>query len=257
MAGLKSIPESMSAPAKYLNINVKGTLSLIEAMHFNKIKKIIFSSSASVYGEPIYLPIDEEHPTRPNNPYAESKFQIEEALKSLTVGSKDWAVAVLRYFNPIGAHESLKIGEDPKNELGNLMSQVLNVAFKKSPCVNIYGDSYLTLDGTGVRDFIDIMDLAEGHCAALDFLSSHTGYHVFNIGTGEGRSVLELIHIFEEATHIKINYKITEARPLDVAACYTKPDKSFKFLNWSPKRTLYEACKSAWEFKKRLNKDSL
>jgi len=249
-AGLKAVGESVEKPIEYYENNVTGTISLLRAMHMASIKNIVFSSSATVYGDPQYLPLDERHPTSATNPYGRSKLQIEEILADLTKSDPEWRIACLRYFNPVGAHESSLIGEDPNGIPNNLMPYIAQVASGKLPHLNIFGDDYNTKDGTGVRDYIHVMDLAEGHKSALDFLNNHKGWHAINLGTGAGYSVLEMVQAFEQASGKSIPYQITSRRDGDIATCYAKVDKSEQQLNWKAERNLGEMCSSTWYFQR-------
>jgi len=247
-AGLKAVGESVEKPIDYYENNVTGTVSLLRAMYTANIKNIVFSSSATVYGNPQYLPLDEQHPTSATNPYGRSKLQIEEVLADLSKSDPGWSIVCLRYFNPVGAHDSGLIGEDPNDIPNNLMPYIAQVASGKLPHLNIFGDDYNTKDGTGVRDYIHVMDLAEGHKSALDFLNNHTGWHAINLGTGTGYSVLEMVQAFEQVSGKNIPYKITNRRAGDIATCYAKADKSNQQLDWRAKRDLDEMCRSAWCF---------
>ena len=247
-AGLKAVGESVEKPIDYYENNITGTISLLKAMRSANIKTLVFSSSATVYGNPQYLPLDEEHPTSATNPYGRSKLQIEEVLADLSKSDPGWSIVCLRYFNPVGAHDSGLIGEDPNDIPNNLMPYIAQVASGKLPHLNIFGDDYNTKDGTGVRDYIHVMDLAEGHKSALDFLNNHTGWHAINLGTGTGYSVLEMVQAFEQVSGKNIPYKITNRRAGDIATCYAKVDNSNQKLNWKTKRDLDEMCRSTWNF---------
>jgi UDP-glucose 4-epimerase len=248
-AGLKALEESVQKPLDYFSNNLGGTLSLLEAMRINGLKFIVFSSSATVYGEPQYLPIDELHPTNANNPYGKSKLYIEKILEDLAFSDKFWRIACLRYFNPVGAHDSGLIGEDPNGIPNNLMPFVSAVAAGKYPFVKVFGGDYLTPDGTGVRDYIHVMDLAEGHLAAINYLASdNLGWHAINLGTGQGRSVLEIINQFSLSSGVSIPYKIQARRDGDVSSCYASSTKALELLNWKAKRNLASICRSAWHW---------
>ena len=247
-AGLKAVGESVEKPIDYYANNVQGTISLLQAMQSAQVKTIVFSSSATVYGEPQYLPLDESHPTSATNPYGRSKLHIEEMLKDVASSDLDWRIACLRYFNPIGAHESGLICENPHGVPNNLMPYIAQVAVGQRAELSVFGDDYPTADGTGIRDYIHVMDLAEGHAAALDFLSQTTGWQAINLGTGKGYSVLEMVHAFEKASGREVPYKIVARRAGDVAACYADPKKANERLNWSATRTLQEMCASTWRF---------
>jgi len=256
-AGLKAVGESVEKPIDYYENNVTGTISLLRAMHTANIKNIVFSSSATVYGDPQYLPLDEQHPTSATNPYGRSKLQIEEILADVAKSDPEWRILCLRYFNPVGAHGSGLIGEDPNDITNNLMPYIAQVASGKLPHLNIFGDDYNTKDGTGVRDYIHVMDLAEGHLAALnqlDKLQTDSGHlKTYNLGTGTGYSVLEMVQAFEQVSGKTIPYQITNRRPGDIATCYAKVDNSNQQLNWRAKRGLDEMCHSTWNFQKNTS----
>lgn len=245
-AGLKAVGESATIPIEYYQNNVQGTISLLGAMKKNDIKKIIFSSSATVYGDPKYLPIDEKHPTTATNPYGRTKLHIEEMLSDLAKSDPEWQIICLRYFNPVGAHQSGLIGEDPSGIPNNLMPYIGQVASGNLQQLNIYGNNYPTPDGTGVRDYIHVMDLAEGHVAALRYLLRMKGWDAFNLGTGCGHSVMEMIAAFEKVSRIKIPYEIVSRRVGDVATCFSSVDKAKALLGWQTKRTIEEMCSSGW-----------
>ena len=247
-AGLKSVGDSSVKPIDYYDNNVGGTLSLIHAMQEASVTKIVFSSSATVYGSPHYLPIDEMHPTDPRNPYGRTKLHIEQILKDLCLSDTVWKVLCLRYFNPVGAHNSGLIGENPNGIPNNLLPFISGVASKKYPYVKIFGNDFATDDGTGVRDYIHLIDLAEGHLAGLNFLNENNGWHVFNLGTGKGTSVLEMIHTFARVSGKKIPFEFHSRREGDVAECYASAAKAFKILNWKPKKNLDSMCASAWKW---------
>lgn len=247
-AGLKAVGESVAYPLRYFENNLKGTITLLKVMNVNGVKTLVFSSSATVYGEPHYLPLDEAHPTSAVNPYGRTKHHIEELLTDVAESDQDWRIASLRYFNPVGAHESGLIGENPKGIPNNLMPYIAKVATGALPLVNVYGGDYPTKDGTGVRDYIHVQDLAEGHLTALEFLTGRRGWHSFNLGTGVGYSVLEIIQHFEAASGKTIPYQITDRRPGDVATCYANPAKANAELGWQAKRNLSQMCQSVWHF---------
>ena len=251
-AGLKAIGESVQNPIDYFDNNVGSTISLLQAMRASNIKTLVFSSSATVYGVPHYLPLDENHLTQATNPYGRSKLHIEEMLADVVVSDSTWHIACLRYFNPVGAHESGLIGEDPNGIPNNLMSFIAQVASGKLPYLNVYGNDYDTPDGTGVRDYIHVMDLAEGHLAALSFIEQKSGLNIFNLGTGKGSSVLEMVKAFQEVSGKSIPLKVTARRTGDVATCYAKVDKAKADLSWIAARTLQEMCASTWNFQKNL-----
>jgi UDP-glucose 4-epimerase len=251
-AGLKAVGESVQKPIEYFDNNVGGTISLLQAMRATNIKTLVFSSSATVYGAPQYLPLDENHPTHAINPYGRSKLHIEEMLADVVASDASWHIVCLRYFNPIGAHESGLIGEDPNGMPNNLMPYLAQVALGKLPYLNVFGNDYDTPDGTGVRDYIHVMDLVEGHLAALSFIKQHSGLNIFNLGTGKGISVLEMAKTFEEVSCKSISLKVTARRSGDVATCYAKVDKSNADLSWKATRTLQEMCGSTWNSQKNL-----
>lgn len=251
-AGLKAVGESVANPLAYYSNNVQGTVSLLQAMQAQHIKTLVFSSSATVYGQPQYLPLDESHPTNATNPYGRSKLHIEEILSDLAVSNPEWRIACLRYFNPVGAHESGLIGENPNGIPNNLLPYIAQVAAGQRTELNIFGNDYPTPDGTGVRDYIHVMDLAEGHAAALEFLTKNSGWHAINLGTGNGYSVLEMVKAFEKGSGRKVSYKVTSRRSGDVAECFANPQKAKKILSWTAHRTLEEMCSSAWRFQQSL-----
>jgi len=245
-AGLKAVGESVSDPLKYFDNNVAGSISLLLAMQSAGVRKIVFSSSATVYGEPRYLPYDEEHPLAPVNPYGETKLQVENILKSLTVSDPSWRVAILRYFNPVGAHESGLIGEDPSGIPNNLMPYIAKVASGELPHLNIFGNDYPTKDGTGERDFIHVMDLVEGHLSALKFLEVSLGCYVYNLGSGRASSVFELVRSYERASGELIKIEIKSRRAGDLPVFYAKADKAFQELSWKAYRSIDEMCTSTF-----------
>jgi UDP-glucose 4-epimerase len=247
-AGLKAVGESVEKPIDYYAHNVQGTVSLLQAMQAQQVKSLIFSSSATVYGVPQYLPLDESHPTSATNPYGRSKLHIEEMLKDVASSDPEWRIACLRYFNPVGAHESGLIGENPNGVPNNLMPYIAQVAAGHRSELSVFGDDYPTPDGTGVRDYIHVMDLAEGHASALRYLVTQAGCHIINLGTGQGHSVLEMVNIFEKMSGRKIPYSIGTRRVGDVPACYANPSLARNTLGWSAKRSLDEMCSSAWKF---------
>jgi UDP-glucose 4-epimerase len=246
-AGLKAVGESLARPVDYYANNVQGTISLLQAMQAQGIRSLVFSSSATVYGQPQYLPLDEGHPRSTTNPYGRSKLHIEEMLSDVASSEAGWRIACLRYFNPVGAHESGLIGESPSGTPNNLVPLIKQVAKGERSELEIFGNDYPTHDGTGVRDYIHVMDLAEGHAAALDLVNRASGWHAINLGTGKGYSVLDMVRAFEEAASRKIPYRISARRPGDVAACYANPSFARQTLGWSARRGLSEMCSSAWE----------
>ncbi|XP_041360060.1 UDP-glucose 4-epimerase-like [Gigantopelta aegis] len=248
-AGLKAVGESCQHPLLYYKNNVEGTVSLLEVMSEYGVCNIIFSSSATVYGLPQYLPIDEKHPVGGcTNPYGKTKLFIEEILLDVDKTSKEWNVVLLRYFNPAGAHESGLIGEDPQGTPNNLMPFVSQVAIGRLNELQVYGSDYDTPDGTGVRDYIHVVDLAQGHVAALKKLEENCRFKIYNLGTGQGYSVLDMVKAFEEASGKKVPYKMVDRRPGDVASCYADPSLAKKELGWTAKKGLKEMCEDLWRW---------
>ena len=248
-AGLKAVGESCAMPIKYYQNNIISTLSLLEVMKEFNVKKFVFSSSATVYGTPERLPIDEDCALSTTNPYGSTKLMIEEILRYVYASDNSWHIVLLRYFNPVGAHESGLIGEDPKGIPNNLMPYVAKVAHGELPYLNVFGNDYDTPDGTGVRDYIHVMDLAEGHLAALEYIDNY-GVEPINLGTGVGYSVLDMVKAFEKASGRPVPYKIAPRRPGDIATCYALPDKARKEIKWSAKRNLDDMCRDLWNFQK-------
>jgi len=249
-AGLKAVGESVTIPLKYFHNNITGTLNLLEIMDVFKVKNIVFSSSATVYGDPSSLPIKEDFPLSATNPYGRTKLMIEEILQDIYRSDKNWNIALLRYFNPVGAHESGRIGEDPFGIPNNLVPYISQVAVGTLPRVNVFGDDYDTPDGTGVRDFIHVVDLALGHIKTLPKLFTNPGVVIYNLGTGFGYSVLEMIKGFEAASSKEIPYKICERRPGDIAACWADPAKAKEKLFWEADKTLIDMCRDTWKWQK-------
>ncbi|AWL11677.1 UDP-glucose 4-epimerase [Saliniradius amylolyticus] len=249
-AGLKAVGESVNQPLDYYSNNVYGSLVLLEAMQEVGVNKLIFSSSATVYGTPKQLPITEQAPTGGiMNPYGRTKWHIEHILQDVCTAIPDFTAISLRYFNPVGAHSSGRIGEDPKDTPNNLMPYITQVAVGRRPRLTVFGDDYDTIDGTGVRDYIHVMDLAAGHSAALERLSQiGAGFHAINLGTGRGYSVLEIIRAFEAASGQRIDYGIGPRRSGDIASCYAANDKARQLLNWQATRGLDEMCTDAWHW---------
>jgi UDP-glucose 4-epimerase len=247
-AGLKAVGESVSKPLEYYENNVHGSMVLFRAMMRHGVKRIVFSSSATVYGDPESLPIREDAALRATNPYGRTKLMIEEILEDIVRAQPDWQVATLRYFNPIGAHKSGQIGEAPNGIPNNLLPYVAQVATGALANLRIFGNDYPTPDGTGVRDYIHVVDLALGHLKALDHLRSHSGLHVYNLGTGHGYSVLEIVRAFEQASGRTVPYQITTRRPGDIASCYANAEKALKELGWKAERGLEEMCADAWRW---------
>ena len=247
-AGLKAVGESVEKPLEYYQNNVSGTLSLIEVMREHNIKDIVFSSSATVYGDPKSVPITEDFPLQATNPYGRTKLMIEEILGDVYHSDNNWNIVLLRYFNPVGAHLSGRIGEDPQGIPNNLMPFVSQVAVGKREKLNIFGNDYPTKDGTGVRDYIHVVDLAIGHVRSLKMIKENAGLKIYNLGTGKGYSVLEVIKAFEKASNKSIPYKIVGRRSGDIAECYADPSLAEKELNWKAKRTIEEMCVDSWNW---------
>lgn len=248
-AGLKAVGESVEMPLNYYNNNVYGTLILCEAMQKAGVKNIVFSSSATVYGDPVSLPLREDMPTgHPTNPYGMSKLMVEHVLQDLFKSDPSWNIAILRYFNPAGAHPSGRIGENPNGIPNNLMPFITQVATGKREFLSVFGNDYNTHDGTGVRDYIHVEDLAAGHLKALEKLSQNVGIVTYNLGTGQGYSVLDMVKEFEKQSGKAIPYKIVPRRGGDVAACYADPQTAYEALNWKAERGLAEMCKDSWKW---------
>jgi len=248
-AGLKAVGESVAEPIKYYDNNVAGTITLLKAMQKSGCKKIVFSSSATVYGDPVSNPIDESFEVGgTTNPYGTSKLMIEQILKDLYRSDSSFKIAILRYFNPIGAHESGLIGEDPNDIPNNLMPYISQVAVGKLECLSVFGDDYNTPDGTGVRDYIHVVDLANAHVKALQKLDSYNDIIIVNLGTGKGYSVLDMIKTFQKVTGKKIAYKIAPRRAGDIATCYANPNLAKEILNWEAKKDLEQMCIDAWRW---------
>ena len=247
-AGLKAVGESGELPLHYYDVNVGGSLKLLKCMSEYGCNSIIFSSSATVYGEPQYLPYDESHPLAPVNVYGRTKYFIEEIIRDWAKAGEKRKGILLRYFNPVGAHRSGRIGENPRGIPNNLMPFISQVATGQRQCLKIFGGDYDTVDGTGVRDYLHVCDLADGHVAALDYLDQCKGVEAFNLGTGQGVSVLEMVSAFEEASGQKIPYQIVDRRAGDLPAFWAKPDLAASKLGWSAKRSVAEMCKDAWNW---------
>ncbi len=246
-AAFKAVGESCRMPLKYYENNISGTVSLLKVLDKHGVKKIIFSSSATVYGDPERLPLDETCRLSTTNPYGSTKLMMEGIMQDLWKADNEWNIILLRYFNPVGAHESGLIGEDPKGIPNNLMPFVAQVASGKLACINVFGNDYDTPDGTGVRDYIHVVDLALGHIAAIENCNT-SGVHIYNLGTGRGYSVLEMIHAFEKACGKTLPYKICERRPGDIASCYAAPDKAKAELKWEATHGIEEMCASQWKW---------
>ena len=252
-AGLKAVGESVAKPLEYYDNNIAGTLTLLKVMRDFDCKNIIFSSSATVYGETEILPATEETPKKPcTNPYGWTKSMIEQILTDLQKSDSAWNVILLRYFNPIGAHKSGKIGENPRGIPNNLMPYIAQVAAGKRPYLSIFGNDYDTPDGTGIRDYIHVVDLAQGHVKSLEAIKNNCGFKVYNLGTGKGYSVLEIIKAFEEASGIKIPYNIEARRSGDIAISYASAQKAEKELGWKAKHSLADMCKDVWNWQKNI-----
>lgn len=247
-AGLKAVGESVAMPIEYYHNNIGSTLVLCDVMRKHGCKKIVFSSSATVYGNPKSVPISEDFPLSTTNPYGSTKLMIEQILRDLYVSDNEWSIALLRYFNPIGAHESGLIGENPNGIPNNLVPYVALVALGKLDHLNVFGGDYPTKDGTGVRDFIHVVDLSLGHLKAVEKVMSTTGVDAYNLGTGNGYSVLEIVKAYEKACGKPIKYEIVDRRPGDIAECYANPEKSKKELGWEAKLGIEEMCASSWNF---------
>ena len=247
-AGLKAVGESVSIPLSYYDNNVYGTLVLLEAMKQARVKTLVFSSSATVYGDPCSLPISEDFPTSATNPYGRSKLMIEEILQDLYVSDNLWRIALLRYFNPVGAHPSGRIGEDPNDTPNNLMPYISQVAIGKLEKLSVFGNDYPTHDGTGVRDYIHVQDLSIGHVKAIEKLNQAKGTHIWNLGVGKGYSVLEMVDAFEKVSKQKVPYQIAPKRSGDIAACYANPEKALKELGWKAEKSLEDMVTDSWRW---------
>ncbi|NVK55654.1 MAG: UDP-glucose 4-epimerase GalE [Alteromonadaceae bacterium] len=248
-AGLKAVGESVQKPLSYYENNVYGSVNLCQVMARHGVKDIVFSSSATVYGDPVSLPLRENMSTgHPTNPYGMSKLMVENVLTDLHNSDEDWNIVILRYFNPVGAHPSGQIGEDPNGIPNNLMPYISQVASGKLDQLAVFGDDYDTPDGTGVRDYIHVEDLADGHIKAIERLSLNMGLDIYNLGTGQGYSVLEMITAFEKACGKSISYKVAPRRAGDIAACYADPTKAATELNWNAQKCLEDMCSNAWHW---------
>jgi len=247
-AGLKAVGESVAIPVKYYENNIGGTLNLIKVMQEFNCKKIVFSSSATVYGDKNKAPYVENMELGATNPYGRTKLMIEEIFRDLYNSDNSWRISLLRYFNPVGAHKSGLIGEDPNGIPNNLMPYILKVSIGELPVLNVFGDDYDTPDGTGVRDYIHVVDLAIGHIRALEYIKNNQGIEAVNLGSGKGTSVLELVNTFEQINGLKLNYKITDRRPGDIDICFADPSKSKQIFNWKTESNIEEMCKDAYNF---------
>jgi UDP-glucose 4-epimerase len=249
-AGLKAVGESAAVPLRYYRNNVAGTLTLCEVMEKHGVKNLVFSSSATVYGDPREVPIREDFPLSATNPYGRTKWMIEEILRDLYGADRTWNIAILRYFNPVGAHASGRIGEDPNGVPNNLVPYIAQVAVGKLQALSVYGRDYPTVDGTGVRDYIHVADLAAGHLKALEKLERKPGIVTCNLGTGKGYSVLQMIEAFSKASGREIPYRFADRRPGDIAACYADSSKAEVELGWTARRGIGEMCADAWRWQK-------
>lgn len=250
-AGLKAVGESVALPIDYYHNNITGTLELCHVMKEYQVKKIVFSSSATVYGMDNKSPLTEDLPLSATNPYGWSKFMVEQILRDIFFSDSTWSISLLRYFNPIGAHESGKIGEDPNGIPNNLMPFITQVAIGKREKLNIFGNDYDTHDGTGVRDYIHVVDLAKGHIKALQRVMNKTGVDTYNLGTGIGYSVLDVVKSFESVAKVKIPYDIVNRRSGDIAVCYADPTKALRELGWKAERDLNDMCRDSWRWQKQ------
>ncbi|MED4071607.1 UDP-glucose 4-epimerase GalE [Priestia endophytica] len=253
-AGLKAVGESVAIPLRYYHNNLTGTFILCEAMQKHNVKNIVFSSSATVYGVPEKSPITEDFPLSATNPYGQTKLMLEQVLGDIANADPEWSVVLLRYFNPFGAHESGQIGEDPKGIPNNLMPYVTQVAIGRLEKLSIFGNDYPTKDGTGVRDYIHVVDLADAHVKALHKTNEDKGVHAYNIGTGTGYSVLEMVKAFEKVSDKEVPYQFSPRRPGDIATCFADPTKAYKELNWKATRGLEDMCRDSWKWQSQ-NKD--
>ena len=250
-AGLKAVGESVAKPLEYYYNNIAGTLVLCDVMRSHGVKSIVFSSSATVYGDPAFVPITEECPKgKITNPYGQTKSMLEQILTDLNVADPEWKVVLLRYFNPIGAHESGRIGEDPKGIPNNLVPYIAQVAVGKLDRLNVFGNDYDTPDGTGVRDYMHVVDLAKGHVKAIEKMKETGGVQIYNLGTGRGYSVLEVLHAYEKACGKELPYVIRPRRAGDIATCYADPAKAEKELGWKAERGIEEMCADSWRWQK-------
>ncbi|MCW8334939.1 UDP-glucose 4-epimerase GalE [Vibrio paucivorans] len=247
-AGLKAVGESVEKPLEYYDNNVNGTLVLVDAMREAGVKTLVFSSSATVYGDPASVPITEDFPTSATNPYGRSKLMVEECLTDFQKANSDWSITLLRYFNPVGSHPSGELGEDPQGIPNNLMPFVSQVAVGRREFLSVFGSDYPTKDGTGVRDYIHVMDLSDGHVAALEKVGNKSGLHIYNLGTGNGYSVLEMVKAFEAASGKPVPYKLVERRAGDIAECWADPSKAINDLGWKAERTLNEMTEDTWRW---------
>ncbi len=253
-AGLKAVGESVSIPLRYYHNNITGTLNLCDIMSKHNVKKLVFSSSATVYGDPSTVPITEDFPLHATNPYGRTKLMIEEILNDLYVSDNDWDIVILRYFNPVGAHESGIMGEDPNGIPNNLVPYISRVAIGTLECLSVFGNDYNTPDGTGVRDYIHVVDLADAHVKSVEKIAEKTGVLTYNVGTGNGYSVLDIVKAFGKACGHNIKYRIVDRRPGDIAVCYADPKKAKEELGFEAKKTLEDMCNDTWKWQS-LNKN--
>lgn len=253
-AGFKAVGESVKEPLMYYRNNIDSTLTLLEVMKEFNVKKIVFSSSATVYGNPKSLPIKEDFPLSTTNPYGSTKLMIENILRDLYISDNDWSIAILRYFNPIGAHSSGLIGEDPNGIPNNLMPYIVKVAVGELPYLNVFGNDYNTHDGTGVRDYIHVVDLAKGHIKAIEKVLKDNVCDAYNLGTGNGYSVLDLVNTFKKVNNVDVEYKIVERRQGDIDACYADPGYAKERLNWEAQLGIKEMCRDSYNFVKNTKK---
>lgn len=251
-AGYKAVGESVTIPLEYYHNNITGTLNLCRLMDKYHCRNLVFSSSATVYGMNNKVPFNETMPLSTTNPYGATKLMVEDILRDLYISNNEWRIVLLRYFNPIGAHESGLIGENPKGIPNNLLPYVMQVAVGQLDYLNVYGDDYDTIDGTGVRDYIHVVDLAKGHLAAIDYMKNHKGIEAINLGTGNGYSVLEVVKMVEQVSGRKINYRIAPRRAGDIAIGYADASKAKELLNWQTEKNLYDMCKDSWRFISQL-----
>ena len=254
-AGFKAVGESVMKPLMYYRNNIDSTLSLLEVMNEFDCKKLVFSSSATVYGKPESLPIREDFNLSTTNPYGSTKLMIEDILRDLYISDNDWSIAILRYFNPIGAHKSGLIGENPNDIPNNLMPYIVKVATGELEVLSVFGNDYDTPDGTGVRDYLHVVDLALGHIKAIEYILKNKGVDEYNLGTGHGYSVLDLVNTFMNVNDVNVNYKIAPRRPGDIDACYADASKALNVLGWKASLGIEEMCKDAYNFVKKVKED--
>jgi UDP-glucose 4-epimerase len=254
-AGYKAVGESVAKPLMYYRNNIDSTLSLLEVMNQFNVKNLVFSSSATVYGKPKSLPIKEDFSLSTTNPYGSTKLMIEDILRDLYVSDNDWSIAILRYFNPIGAHKSGLIGENPNDIPNNLMPYIVKVACGELECLNIFGNDYDTHDGTGVRDYIHVVDLALGHIKAIQYVLDNRGVDAYNLGTGNGYSVLDLVNTFMKVNNVSVKYRITDRRPGDIDACYADSSKAYEVLGFKANYGIEDMCLDAYNFVKNVKED--